>query len=195
MISVTRSHFMTAGLALGGDARVYPLSGNVPRGIPPLRKVQGAGTIRVTTKTHGKRDAGTRLSDGKPRDWLTLLVKEELGERFVFRRITKTRTYSDLVDLKYVTNKQKLALEYEGNTNVLEVDAISSQSCDKNAPEDLVFQLEGLRIDPAPQIWTVGWDAVVVILPADVREPLASAKVRAVFPPGTTAYISGSRTS
>ena len=70
---------MTTGLALGGDARIYPLNGNVPCGLPPLRQVREAGTIRVAVKTHGKRDAGTKLSDGKPRDWLTLLVKEELG--------------------------------------------------------------------------------------------------------------------
>lgn len=70
---------MTAGLELGGDARVYPLSGNVPCGVPPLRQVQGAGTIRVVVRTQGKRGTGTKLSDGKPRDWLALLVKEELG--------------------------------------------------------------------------------------------------------------------
>jgi len=82
VISVTRSHIMTAGLALGGNARVYPLGGNVPRGVPPLGQVRVAGTIRVAVKTHGKRDT---LLDGKPRDWLTLLVKEELGWCLVSR--------------------------------------------------------------------------------------------------------------
>lgn len=70
---------MTAGLALGGDARIYPLGGSLPRGVPHLRQIQGAGTIRIAVKTQGKRGTGTKLSDGKPRDWLTLLVKEELG--------------------------------------------------------------------------------------------------------------------
>ena len=58
---------------------MYPLGGNLPRGVPPLRQIQGAGTIRIAVKTQGKRDTGTKPSDGKPRDWLTLLVKEELG--------------------------------------------------------------------------------------------------------------------
>jgi len=70
---------MTAGLALGGDARIYPLGDNVPHGVPPLRQVREAGTVRIAVKTQGKRDTDPKLSDGKPRDWLTLLVKEELG--------------------------------------------------------------------------------------------------------------------
>lgn len=73
--------------------------------------------------------------------------------------------------------KQKFTLEYEGRTNVFEVDAMSSQSCDKNTPEDLVPQLDELRINPTPQIWIVGWDTTVVILPADTLKPPESAKV------------------
>lgn len=70
---------MTAELALGGDARIYPLSGQVLRGLTPLRQIHVAGTVRVAFKTQGKRDKGPKISDGKPREWLTLLVKEELG--------------------------------------------------------------------------------------------------------------------
>lgn len=101
---------------------------------------------------------------------------------------------SILVDLKYVTGKQKFALEYEGNTNIFEVDVISSQSCDRNTAGDLASHLEELRIDLAPRIWIIGWDTVVVILPVDTLEPLESAKVRTIFPPDTMAYISGSKT-
>lgn len=75
---------MTAGLTLGGDARIYPLSGNVPSGVPALPQVQGAGAVRVAVKTQGKHATGPKLSGGKPRDWLTLLVKEELGSRVLF---------------------------------------------------------------------------------------------------------------
>ncbi|KAF9651602.1 AAA family ATPase [Thelephora ganbajun] len=158
VISITRSHIMTAGLVLGGDARIYPLGGSVSCCVPPLRQVRAAGTVRIAPKTQGKYVTGPKLSDGKPRDWLTLLVKEEL------------------VDLKYVTSNQKFTLEYEGNTNAFEVDTVSSRSYDKNTSQDLVHQLEGLKIDPVPQIWTVGWDTTVVILPADTPEPLESAK-------------------
>jgi len=187
---------MTAGLSLGGDARIYPLDGQVPRGLTPLRQVQVAGSVRLTSKTQGKRDTGPKTSDGRPRDWLTLLVKEELGLRLPFLRPLETPSHdSFLVGLKYVTGKQKFTLEYEGRTSVFEVDVISSQPCDKNIPEDLVPQLEELRIDSAPQIWTVGWDTAVVILPADTLKPLESAKVRTIFPPDTAAHISGSRTS
>ena len=187
---------MTARLTLGGGARIYPLNGQVPRGLTPLRQVQVAGTVRVTLKTQGKRDAGSKSSDGRPRDWLTLLVKEELGWRLPFSRAVETQTYSSfLVDLKYVTGEQKFALEYEGKTNVLEIDDISSQSCDKNTPEDLVPQLEELKINPASQIWIVGWDTTVVILPADTLKPPESAEVRTILPSDTMAYISGSKPS
>ena len=70
---------MTARLAPGGDARIYPLNGQVPRGLTSLRQVQMAGTVRVTSKTQGKRDTDSKVSDRRPGDWLTLLVKEELG--------------------------------------------------------------------------------------------------------------------
>jgi len=70
---------MTAGLTLGGDARIYPLGGIVPPGVPTLGQVREAGTVRIAVKTQGKRDTGPKLLDAKPRDWLTLLVKEELG--------------------------------------------------------------------------------------------------------------------
>ena len=105
-------------------------------------------------------------------------------------------TYSSfLVDLKYVTDKQKFTLEYEGKTNIYEVNVVSSQSCDKYTSEDLVPRLEELRIDSAPQIWIVGWDTTVVILPADTLKPLESVKVRTIFTSDTTAYISESKTS
>lgn len=80
---------MTAGLTPGGHARIYPLSGNVPNGVPELRQVQGAGVVRVSVKTKGKPVQGPKLSDGKPRDWLTLLVKEELGPYFLFTALRK----------------------------------------------------------------------------------------------------------
>ena len=70
---------MTAGLAPGGDARIYPLGGQVPRSLTPLRQVQVAGTVRIASKPQKKPDNGPKLSDEKPRDWLTLLAKEELG--------------------------------------------------------------------------------------------------------------------
>lgn len=112
------------------------------------------------------------------------------------RRIMIIRTQNDLlVDLKYVTNNQKFTLEYEGSPNVFEVDAISPRSYDKNTSEDLTSGLEGLKIDPPPQIWTVGWDTAVVILPADTLKPSEFAKVRNIFPPDTAAYISGNKTS
>jgi hypothetical protein len=77
--------------------------------------------------------------------------------------------------------KQKFTLEYEGRTNVFEVDAISSQSSDKGAPEDLASRLEELRIDPVPRIWIVEWDTTVVLLPADTLKPPESTKVLTVF--------------
>jgi hypothetical protein len=84
------------------------------------------------------------------------------------RTVTNTRTPSGLiVDLKYVTSKQKFTLEYEGNVSFFEVESISSQSYDKNTPEDLALQLQGLRINPGPKIWIIGWDTTVAVLPAD----------------------------
>jgi len=50
-------------------------------------------------------------------------------------------------------------------------------------------------MDPAPQIWIVGWDTTVAILPADTPNPLEPGEVRTIFPLDTTAYINGSKTS
>jgi hypothetical protein len=71
------------------------------------------------------------------------------------------------------------------------VDAISSQSHDKGASKDLVSQLDGLKIDHVPQIWIVGWDTTVVILPADTLKPSEPVKVRTSFLPGAVAYTTG----
>lgn len=182
---------MTAGLALGANAKIYPLSGQLPRGLTPLRQVHAAGTVRVTSKTQGKHETGSITSGEKPRDWLTLLVKEELGWRLQLSQTVETQADSSLlVDLKYVTGKQKFALGYEGGTKVFEINAISSQSCHQNTPNDLVSQLEKLSVDPALQIWTVGWDASVVIVSADTLQSPESDKVQIVFPPGPVADIS-----
>ena len=89
VISVTRSHLITAGLTLGGEASIYPLSGTVPSGIPALRQVQEAGAVRVAVKTRVKDVTGPRFPGGKPRDWLTLLVKEQLGLCFPFPELRK----------------------------------------------------------------------------------------------------------
>jgi AAA family ATPase len=187
---------MTAGLALGAEAKIYPLSGQVPPGLTPLRQVHAAGTVRVTSKTQGKHEAGSITSGGKPRDWLTLLVKEELGRRLRLSQTVKIQADSSLsVDLKYVTGKQKFTLEYEGGTNVFEINAISSQSCRKNTPNDLVPRLEKLGIDPALQIWTVGWDTSVAIVSADTLKPPESAKVQIIFSLSPVAHIGPSKRS
>ena len=111
-------------------------------------------------------------------------------------RVTKTQIKGGLiVDLKYVTSKQKFSLPYEGNTIFFEVDAISPQPDDTSASQGPISQLEGLRIDDTPRVWIVGWDTAVVILPADALEPLGSVKVRAIFLPDAITYTSGSETS
>lgn len=81
---------MTTGLEPGSDTRIHPLSGNVPSGVPALRQVQEAGTVRIALRTQGKHVKGPKLSDGKPRDWLTLLAKEELGSCPPFLRAAET---------------------------------------------------------------------------------------------------------
>lgn len=118
--------------------------------------------------------------------------------RFVFptQRITKTQIKGGLtVDLKYVTSKQKFTVPYEGKTIFFEVDTVSLQSDYTNTSQDPISQLEGLRIDDTPRVWIVGWDTVVVVLPADSLEPLGSVKVRALFLPDSITYTSRSETS
>lgn len=187
---------MTAGLAPGADAKIYPLNGQLPRGLTPLRQVHAAGIVRVTSKTQGKHEAGSITSGGKPRDWLALLVKEELGWRLEFLQTVEIQADpSFLVDLKYVTGKQIFALRYEGGTKVFEVNAILPQSCHQNTPNDLVSQLNKLSIDPALQIWTVGWDTSVVIVPTDTLKSPESDKVQIIFSPGPVAHISPNKRS
>lgn len=169
---------MTAGLTLGGEASVYPLSGIVPSGIPALRQVQEAGAVRVAVKTRGKDVTGPNFPGGKPRDWLTLLAKEHLGSCLPLPEFTKTQAPTGpVVDLKYVTTKQKFTLEYDGDVSFFEIKSISLQPYDNNAPERLASHLQGLRVDPAPRIWIVGWDTTVAIFPADTLEPSESVKV------------------
>lgn len=59
--------------------------------------------------------------------------------------------------------------------SLFQVDAISSNN--ENASENLVSLLQGLEVGAVPQVWIVGWDTTVVILPAHALGPLESVKV------------------
>lgn len=86
---VSPSHSLTAGLAAGDKAQVFPInSGKASPSIPSLRQAQEARTIQLKEVPVGEArpaSSGVNASrtpdkdKGKRRDWLPLLIREALG--------------------------------------------------------------------------------------------------------------------
>lgn len=77
---------LTAGLEVGQQAVIHPLSGlaavKLPLGLPSLRHAREAGTIRLREiPVQGKAllSSASKSHENKPRDWLDLLLRESLG--------------------------------------------------------------------------------------------------------------------
>ncbi|KJA16309.1 hypothetical protein HYPSUDRAFT_47520 [Hypholoma sublateritium FD-334 SS-4] len=150
---ISASLLLTAGLKAGQRARVIPLSGatvaKLPPGIPSLRDLQDAGSIRLReiVSDSSSRPPGSASGSGSgdtqaQNKWLALAAREIL------------------VDLKYITGAQVVEFTYEGRPRRFGVQAIAA----KNAGDGIVSALDALSLAPAPpQLWTVGWDCTVVI--------------------------------
>lgn len=85
-VLVSSSFLLTAGLTSGQRARVFPLSGlasvKLPPGIPSLRNVQEAGSIRLREILIGGRVPQVSIASGSNNQqphWLNLAAREILG--------------------------------------------------------------------------------------------------------------------
>ncbi|KAJ7583622.1 AAA family ATPase [Mycena floridula] len=135
-ISISSSLQLTAGLQVGAQASIFPLSATKapPPGIPSLKDIKQAASIKL-------KNCVARPAEKKPRDWLPLLLRESL------------------VDLKYITQNQILQVIYDGETRQFAVDSIAGSN------EDSLSQnLNNLSLSTTPQLWIVGWDVLVSIV-------------------------------
>ena len=76
------THLLTARLTLGQRVQIFPLSDKsssaLPPGLPSLRDIQEAGTIRLKEISSAPL-ASPNPPESKQRDWLRLLLRELLG--------------------------------------------------------------------------------------------------------------------
>ncbi|GLB45448.1 putative AAA domain (dynein-related subfamily) [Lyophyllum shimeji] len=148
---------LTARVEAGDQVQIFPLSGtNVPKpppGLPSLRHLQEAGTIRLREILAPSSPAISHPPENKQRDWLSLLLRESL------------------VALKYITCAQIVEVPYEGRKRRFSVAAVSTQRPEPGTDE-LAHDLKSLSIAPQNKLWAVGWDTVVLISGVEAHEPL-----------------------
>lgn len=71
------------------------------------------------------------------------------------------RSLSPTVDLKYITSRQVLSVEYENATRQFLVHRVSANPPENNS-HDVASELHAISLsDPSP--WTVGWDTSVSV--------------------------------
>ncbi|KAF5374178.1 hypothetical protein D9615_008879 [Tricholomella constricta] len=156
-VFVPTSLRLTARLEIGDKVQIFPLSGPTfkpPPGLPSLRHLQEAGTIRLKEIPISLPSNHTsHTPEKKQRDWLTLLLRELL------------------VDLNYITCTQILELTYEGRKRRFSVSSISTQQSERERHEDeLTHDLESLSIASQSKLWVVGWDSTVLLSGTEAHE-------------------------
>lgn len=157
---VSSSLLLTARLEAGQRARIVPLAGiapsKLPPGLPSLRQVPDASTIRVhellTENNQFVSSSASQAHGKKEKDWLALLIREVL------------------TDLKYITSKQVVEINYEARRRRFAISYISSYG-------DLSQDLSNLSLDDATtRLWTATWETSVEIVQ---KEPPAPPRVDA----------------
>ncbi|KAF8959182.1 P-loop containing nucleoside triphosphate hydrolase protein [Flammula alnicola] len=154
-VLVSTSLLLTAGLTAGQRARIFPLSGlastKLPPGVPSLRHVQEAGSIRlreILTEGNASSVSSSSSSKDQQRDWLDLAAREIL------------------VDLKNITGTQIIEFSYEGRRRRFAIHSITPKSSSKSnvdVNDSLTPGFDALSMDPSTQLWTVNWDCTVSI--------------------------------
>lgn len=157
---VSSSLLLTARLEAGQRARIVPLAGiapsKLPPGLPSLRQVQDASTIRViellTENNQFASSSASQAHGRKEKDWLSLLIREVL------------------TDLKYITPKQVVEINYEARKRRFAISSVSSHG-------DLSQDISNLSLDDATtRLWTATWETSVTIVQ---KEPPAPPRVDA----------------
>jgi len=149
-VLITTSLRLTAQVEVGDKVQIFPLSGitatKPPPGVPSLRYLEEAGTIRLKEILGSSPPVAGHTSENKQRDWLSLLLRESL------------------VALKYITCAQIVEVLYEGRKRRFSVTAVSTQRPEPEGHTDeLAHDLESLSIASQTKLWAVGWDSVVLI--------------------------------
>ncbi|EGO23346.1 hypothetical protein SERLADRAFT_438665 [Serpula lacrymans var. lacrymans S7.9] len=165
-ILVSSSILLTAGLVEGTKVQIFPLTGKVsskvPLGLPSPRDIREAGTIRfkeISRSTNPSLNPTITREKGKRRDWLTLLLREHLGQY----------TQQAALDLKYSTFAQVAEILYEGQLRRFSVVSVSpKQSPPVNSVSAIADGINSLSIKTPVLLWTVGWDSSVHIVDNDM---------------------------
>lgn len=196
-VLISSSVLLTAGLAAGQRARIFPLSGlasvKLPPGVPSLRNVQEAGTIRLREiLTEGAAPPANNASGSKTQQhhWLSLAAREILGTVIIFVVWIGWLTVPRLVDLKYITSTQVIEFNFEGRRRKFRIQDISAKNAisSVSSPSDNLSRVfDALALSPPTQLWTVNWDATVSIVtdttvPQEARVHKVSVRIDAVVP-------------
>ncbi|KAH9480068.1 ATPase family gene 2 protein [Psilocybe cubensis] len=165
---LSTSFLLTAGLVVGERARIFPLSGlavtKLPPGLPSLKHIQEAGTIRLKellTKDNVATN-GASSSKDQQNEWLNLALREIL------------------VDLKYITNDQIIECNYEGQLRRFTIHSTAPKSNKKqntnDIGENLSQDLKKLSVGSETQVWSVSWDCIVSVQEDDpsVRDEISN---------------------
>ncbi|KAG1739442.1 P-loop containing nucleoside triphosphate hydrolase protein [Suillus paluster] len=150
-ILISSSLFLTARLKEGTKVQVFDLSdqgtGRLPPGLPTLRDVEEAGTIRlreISIKAPTSQDVANSQGKGKRRDWLTLILREYL------------------INLKHILSTQIVEVPYQGEIRRFSIESVSTHH---SAPSGSITRaFNSLAIQDRPLLWTAGWDTIVSIL-------------------------------
>jgi AAA family ATPase len=177
-VSVPSSLLLTAGLAEGSKAQIYPLTGKRPAGIPS--QFIEAAVIRLREVSRNNAPTMKDQKDQK-RDWLVLLLKESLGW---FHSAScsphKLNCCIESVDLKYITNFQTLEVFYEGRIRRFTVISVSAQQPNSGTPESLTDGMQKISVDPPAQLWIVGWETSVMVENQEKTQPTAKVLIKII---------------
>lgn len=176
---MSSSLLLTARLEAGQRARIVPLAGiapsKLPPGLPSLRQVQDASTIRViellTENNQFASSSASQAHGRKEKDWLSLLIREVLS-RLSFRGPNEppSPVVAYPADLKYITPKQVVEINYEARKRRFAISSVSSHG-------DLSQDISNLSLDDATtRLWTATWETSVEIVQ---KEPPALPRVDA----------------
>ena len=183
----------------GQKIRLTPVGQNASvvrdRRVPALQDIPHAGTVHLREITVGRTQGESRQDDekiqAKLQQWLTLLVRESLGQFAIFTGSAKTELVIT-VDLRYISSTQIVEVPFQGRSRLFVVSDVIPGSSATNAPQspsfvtprtpsrnprlsrstteelrDAVRALnitdEATAIDKVLGVWLVNWDTQVVM--------------------------------
>ncbi|KAH7885147.1 P-loop containing nucleoside triphosphate hydrolase protein [Phlebopus sp. FC_14] len=156
-ISVSSSLLLTACLTEGRQVQIVPLPGKGLKRtslfLPSLYDAREARHVRLrelsrslSADKSAQPSSGTR-KDAKPRDWLTLLLRE------------------CLIGLKFFLQTQLVEVQYEGRPRRFCIESVSASPPGSLEPVNSIAEdVRSLSIESTVSLWTAGWETSVAIL-------------------------------